>query len=65
MSCYTCTHCNKCGMFAVSAVTVCGECDTVIGPGTRVCPACGCAKLVTKMVMKDKDGNLVFPEDAK
>lgn len=30
MSCYTCTHCNKCGMFSIKVVVVCKSCGTEI-----------------------------------
>ena len=41
MSCYTCTHCNKCGMFSIKVAVVCKSCGAEVPAGAGACPACG------------------------
>ena len=50
MSCYTCTHCNKCGMFSIKVVVVCKSCGTEVPAGAGACPACGGTSLAQKVV---------------
>ena len=50
MSCYTCTHCNKCGMFSIKVVVVCKSCGTEVPVGAGACPACGGTSLAQKVI---------------
>ena len=50
MSCYPCTHCNKCGMFSARAVIVCKNCGNKIPVGKNACPECGCTEFETRKI---------------
>lgn len=48
--CYTCTHCNQCGMYSTVATIVCKECKTPIPIGQAYCPQCQGRTFETIMV---------------
>lgn len=45
MPCYTCSHCNKCGMFSMQLDLTCSTCRSVVVAGKGNCPECGSAYL--------------------
>ncbi len=47
MSCYPCTHCNRCGMFSLRLICVCAQCGQEIPVGSGKCPECGCTSVIT------------------
>lgn len=48
--CYTCTHCNQCGLYSTRTELRCAECNTEIPIGVGACPKCGCKKIVAVQV---------------
>lgn len=54
MACYTCTHCNKCGMFSIRVEVVCKDCGAKVPVGQSACPVCGGKKLAQNVVKPAK-----------
>ena len=50
MACYPCIHCNKCGMYSVTAQTQCATCSLPIPIGIARCPRCGGSSFVVAPV---------------
>ena len=43
--CYTCTHCNQCGLYSTRTDLRCAECGTAMPIGVSACPNCGGRKI--------------------
>ena len=56
--CYTCTHCNQCGLYSTEVIIVCANCKEPMPIGTNACPKCGGTKIESMVVpasqMKDR-----------
>lgn len=54
MSCYPCTHCNKCGIYSTGTMKyVCAQCGADVAPGSPGCIECGCRELKLISVASD------------
>lgn len=40
MTCYQCSHCNKCGIFSLRMELTCNTCGAMVVAGTDACPEC-------------------------
>ena len=43
--CYTCTHCNQCGLYSTRTELQCANCGTPIPIGASSCLNCGGRKI--------------------
>ena len=41
MPCYTCSRCNKCGIFSIRLELRCATCGADVVIGKKACPECG------------------------
>lgn len=43
--CYTCTHCNQCGLYSSRTELRCGDCGEPLPIGVSSCQKCGSKKV--------------------
>lgn len=59
MTCYQCSHCNKCGIFSMKLELTCNTCGADVISGESICPGCG-----TPYKGNTSRGKMGKPQDA-